>query len=292
MATEQIPFLQQVKNTANVTLDIILAGMVSATATAQALASSANSTATSAYAQANGAFNQANSAASAASAAQTTANQGVTNASTAQGTANYGVSLAGTAYNQANNGVNIAQAAYAQANSGVNQAQAAQSTANQGVASSGVSAGSYGSNAAIPVISVDYRGRITSATTTSLRGYTSTYTGVVPAYGSAASTGILSTLGWVDFSVLDTPASSINSVSGGSGYIKMSNGLYLQWGTTSLTTNGTAKSFPTPFPNYCFSMVLGSYQSSSAYYVQNVTKSGYTLYAAASGTYSFFAIGN
>jgi len=288
MATELQPFLQQIKNTANVTLDIILAGMVSATATAQALATTANSTATSAYVQANGAFNQANTATTAAGNAQTTANQGVAAAGNAQATANYGVSLAGSAYNQANNGVNIAQAAYAQANSGVSQAQAAQATANQGVAPSNVTSGIYGTASAIPVISVDYRGRITSATTTALQSFTSSLKGVVPAYGNlGANTSVLAPEGWF------TPYTQTASTGG---YVQLVGDLILIYGVVSLTNNGTTYNFPTlpqgaGFPNACLSIAFSSAQSASTYYCPAPTKSQFTLYASASGTYRYIAIG-
>jgi hypothetical protein len=50
---------------------------------------------------------------------------------------------------------------------------------------------------------------------------------------------------------------STGSSNSSNGYVKLPNGLYIQWGYNSATTAGYHDiTFPTAFPNYCFSVVV------------------------------------
>lgn len=214
--SQELPFTMQIRNTANVTLDTIISGLIANTSTA--------------YNQANTATTSAAAAAAAAAAAQTTANQGVTIGEAAYAEANAGYSLATTAENNALSANVVAKSAYA--------------TANIGVSASGVSPGSYGGALAIPVITFDVRGRATVATTVTPAQFTTTGPGIVP-----ASPG-----GTTDFLRADGTWAGLFAAAalGVNGYYRFNNGLLLQWGATNADRTTL---FNTPFATL-FSLVL------------------------------------
>lgn len=83
-----------------------------------------------------------------------------------------------------------------------------------------------------------------------------TGTPTAPTAAAGTQTTQLATTAFVD------PAHSI----GANGYVKLSSGVLIQWGTTSsVATNGTAAvSFPITFPNNVFSVTLGGGNNSAA----------------------------
>jgi hypothetical protein len=73
--------------------------------------------------------------------------------------------------------------------------------------------------------------------------------------------------------VLTNTASSNGS---SSGYIKLSNGLIIQWGRVTSTTTPSARSFPTTFPSNCTSVVATSRQVWYDVYVTSFNTSSFT----------------
>jgi len=278
MSLGETLFLQQVQNSANVTLDVLLSQL---SVNVGPIYTQANN----AYGQANNAYNQANYALAVAEAAYGQANG-------AYGQANYGTSVAGSAYNQANNALYVAEQAYAKANtadsdagnalyvaeSAYGQANGAYNQANYGtsvagsayneansayslassaynaaesaLAPSGVSPGGYGNGSLIPTFTVDARGRILGVTNQSISQFTSTGSGVVPASGGGYSNFLRSDGTWVP--VL------LNSSVGSNGYFQLYNGIYLIWGTATCSgvvigENGPYTiTYANSFPNGCF----------------------------------------
>ena len=132
---------------------------------------------------------------------------------------------------------------------------------------SGVTSGSYGSLSAIPFITVDTKGRVTSATT----GTFST----IPADNSIAFVKFLST-DWT---------SSLSA----SGYQKLPSGLILQWGSGT-AGNNTSISFSTTFPTsvYCVIASCSNYGAARLVTAGNISTSGFTAsgFVTTSGAYS------
>jgi len=225
MSQEQ-PFLQQVRNTANVTLDVLLTNLSANIGTAYGQANLAYTTANAAYAQANvgvligeEAYAQANSAYAQANLAYTAGNSGISAAATA---------------------LTVAEAAYG--------------TANAGIAYSGVSAGTYGSGSQIPVVTLDYRGRVTSAYTTSYNQFTSSGSGIVPASGGGTTNFLRADGTWNAIAAVY----SATLASNGHMYLASSAGnILVQWAVYGANINGDAGpynfSFPVSFSNtpYC-----------------------------------------
>lgn len=289
---QEQPFLMQIRNTSNVTLDVLLTQI--------------NSNVSNSYTQANTAYAAANTAESNALEGITIGEFAYTQANNAYSTANVAYGTAATAYNQANaayaqanNAYNYAQLAdsdaiqaYSQATAAYNQANNAYATANAAIASSGVTAGSYGSGIAIPVVTFDARGRATYATTTALATFTATSKGVVPASGGVANTYLNSSGSFT------APAFVVQESIGANGYRKYSDGYIEMWGRFTTTgSNQTAVSFSTitgiSFPNACFICDVNANGGIGAFYqVGYPSKTGFTVVTGGSGIpMTFFANG-
>jgi hypothetical protein len=241
--SESEPFLQQIRNTANVTLDVIIGNL--------------NSNINTAYTQANSSYVQANSA-------YTEANIAYIEAANAYGQAN-------AAYTQANVASVIAQAAYGQANLGIGIAEAAYGEANTAISASGVTAGTYGSGVQIPVVTFDARGRALHAVNQSLAQFSPTTSGVVPPSGGGTTNFIRADGQWA------SPAAIASQLLGGNGYVKLSSGLILQWGTANFGTGGIGNQifFPTAFST-CYAVVAtrnGTNLDAPAFGVNNINSS-------------------
>ena len=166
------PYLQQIRNTANVTLDVILAGMAAVTSNAYAEANAAYLLAQSGGTNANtgvalalstgqAAYNQANLAYAQANTAEIDAQSGISLAKVAYGQANNAYSAANTAETDAQSGIALAKVAYSQANTAYGAANTAESDAQSGIALAKVAYGqannAYGAaNTASSTISVVY----------------------------------------------------------------------------------------------------------------------------------------
>lgn len=88
-----------------------------------------------------------------------------------------------------------------------------------------------------------------------------------------------------------------------SGYVKLPNGLYLQWGVTAsiATATNTVITFPVAFPSVCFQVISGIFGNGSGgstatghFGTSGYSKTGFTLNNRTSADYAFnwFAIGN
>lgn len=230
MSQEQ-PFLQQVRNTANVSLDVLLSNLQASIGTAYDAANSAASSASTADTHALLAYAAANAAASAASSADT---------------------HAGLAYAAANSGISQAQGA-------LTVAENAYATANDGVSTTGVTAGTYGSGSAVPRFSVDSRGRITAISTAVYNTFTPSASGIVPASGGVAGQFLASDASF------KTPAFATSQSLTTNGNIQLAGGLVLQWGQFASSVNGGSAIQTTPyaftFPNntlFCVMVANGS----------------------------------
>jgi hypothetical protein len=303
--SQQEPFFQQVRNTSNVTLDIILSGMVVATTTAQTTAGAA--------------YDQANTATGNALSANATALVANTNATT-------GINIAKAAYSEAN-------AAYTQANTATTAAAAAQATATSANAATGVTPNTYGDDLHIPVFSVDARGRITGVTSTALADFSTGSDGIVKASGTVNPAYFLTAInsfvipplftsttpGYVKASggantalFLDQAGNfSVPLFGGGqsaasNGYTTLPGGIILQWGQVAAIAGVTNHSFNIAFPHNVFNIQVTSASNnntlgsefhgvlSAAQGGQGAapTTSQFSYYQNNSGTINWFAIGN
>jgi hypothetical protein len=143
--SQELVFFQQVRNTANVTLDIVLGQVNTAIGvaysqanTAYGQANTATSVGQAAYNQANTSYSQANTATQIGQAAFTEANSAYSYAGSAYNLASSTLSILETSLNTVNNNisqaVSIAEGAYYQANTGTQDAQAAYAQANSAYA--------------------------------------------------------------------------------------------------------------------------------------------------------------
>ncbi len=180
--SQQEVWLTQVRNAANVTLDVLLANTASNDSIIYAAANTALAVAESAYGEANGAYTAANNALAVAESAYGQANTATTSASGA---------------------LTVAQEAYAQAN----QAYANSNTAFN---NSGVGAGQYGSSAYIPSITVDARGRITAASNVVYQTFGSTQSGIVPASGGGTTNFLRADGSWAQPTTILVAGSTSN----------------------------------------------------------------------------------
>lgn len=224
------PFLQQVRNTANVTLDVLLADLSINIGTA--------------YSQANTAYGQANLAYGQANLAYTAANGAVTIAEAAYSQANTATTDAGSA-------LTVAEEAYGQANAAYGQANIANAV-------TGVTAAQYGSTSAVGVFTVDARGRLTTAANVTYQTFGSAQAGIVPASGGGNANVLFANGSWAAASVLGVSGQSLT----GNGYIQLASGLIIQWGVTQGSTGGGSSpnanytNFPIAFPHACLSVVF------------------------------------
>jgi hypothetical protein len=224
--SQELPFLQQVRNTANVTLDVLLSNLSANIGTA---------------------FDAANAAASAAATSLS-----VAEAAYAQ--ANVGIAIGEEAYAAGNTGISNAAAAAAAAAGALVVAENAYATANIGVSNSGVTAGTYGSGSAIPVFTVDSRGRLLAVSTTPYNTFTTSSSGIVPPSGGIAGQFLASD------ATFKAPAIASSQSLTANGNIQLSTGLTLQWGQFASTVNGGSPIQTTPFsftfPNNCLFCIL------------------------------------
>ena len=291
MSQEQ-PFLQQVKNTANVTLDVLLNNLTANISTA--------------YTQANSSYSQANTATTYAEGAWATANSGVTISEQAYAAANNSILIGEEAYAAANNGIligeesyNAANIAYTHgtnawnaANSAAAAAAAAQTTANEGIAPSGVSPGTYGSGVAIPVITVDTRGRVLTATTASLATFTPTQSGVVPASGGGTANFLNASGAFA--SVLASVITSKNYSNPGSITI---GDFIINFGTINIVNGANINCiFATPFSTTMFGIHFTTITQYGEIYPTSLRMSGSNIVgvnynAGINATAYYFAIG-
>jgi hypothetical protein len=264
--SQQEPFLQQIRNTANVTLDVLLSNLSANIGTA--------------YGQANTAYGAANSAYSVATAAYAAANAAASAAATAQSTAQ-------AAYAAANNGINNAATALA-------VAEAAYAVANTGVSNSGATAGSYGNGSAIPVFTVDARGRITAVSTTALSQFTSSGRGVVPASGGGTTNFLRADGTWI------APLIQTSQTLAANGIIELSSGLILQWGQFASAPGGEGpvkiNNFNTSFPNNSFFVTLTPNGATPCYVNSSnanafIWSTSYSGGAITTSAIKYFAIG-
>ena len=119
---------------------------------------------------------------------------------------------------------------------------------------------------------------------------------VAPTQISSDNSTKLATTAFVQ-SLLSVVAESI----GTSGYIKFSNGLYVQWGQFTITigSSGTV-TFNTVFPTACYSCIIqpgGSNNTNAIWYVSSISASSFNwTYATTGGSASYtsyyIAIGN
>ena len=77
------------------------------------------------------------------------------------------------------------------------------------------------------------------------------------------------------------------------GWTKLPNGIVVQWGLATATVAGTAITFPVAFSTANFIVLPGTTNGNSigAVSAGNVTSNGFTLYAGASISSTWFAIG-
>lgn len=239
--SQELPYLQQIRDTSNTSLDILLANINTAIGVAYGAANVGISIGQAAYGQANLAYAAGNSGISQAQGALAVGQAAYGQANAASSLAATALSVGQTAYGQAN-------LAYAAANSGISQAQnalavaeAAFATANSGVAASGVTAGNYGSGSAIPVFNVDSRGRITAITTAPYNTFTPSSSGIVPASGGIAGQFLASD------ATFKVPAFASSQTLTANGNIQLAGGLTLQWGQFASSVNGGSPIQTTPF---------------------------------------------
>jgi hypothetical protein len=92
---------------------------------------------------------------------------------------------------------------------------------------------------------------------------------------------------------------SYSSSNSSSGYIKIPNGLYIQWGVYTNSSSGYhTVSFPVSFPSYCFTVAsqVGVQYADNAWRIYggnwSRTKSGFTTYTSSSiATMTYIAVG-
>ncbi len=241
--SQELPFTQQVRNTANVTLDVLLSNLA---------------------ANIGIAYGQANTATTAAATALS-----VAQAAYAQ--ANVGILIAEEAYDQANTATTAAAAANTVGKAAFAQANNAYATANIGISASGVTAGSYGSGSQIPVFTVDARGRITTITTVSYNLFTPTSPGIVKASGGGTTNFLRADGNWA------APAFVVAQSLGLNGYRKYSDGYIEQWGRFTMSGGSTPITFPIAFPTACFEVNLTAASVTGAEYTNGYpTTSGFT----------------
>lgn len=220
MSQEQ-PFLQQVRDTSNTTLDVLLSNIATSIGVAYGAANTASSAAATALAVGQAAYAQANAA-------------------FAQ--ANVGISIAESAYGQANTATSAAATA-------LSVAEAAYTTANVGVSNSGVTAGTYGSGSAIPVFNVDSRGRVTAISTATYNLFTAGSDGIVPASGGGTLNFLRADRTWAP------PLFATSQTLSANGNIQLAGGLVFQWGQFASSVNGGSaiqnNNFSLAFNNNC-----------------------------------------
>lgn len=261
MSTE-MPFFQQIRNTANVSLDIVLDAV--------------NTNIGLAYTQASNAYTQANN--------------GV-------GTAQAAFAQANLAYTQANTATAVGQAAFAEANTAAaaaatasSAAAAAQTTANQGISATGVAAGSYGTGTRIAAFTVGANGRLSQANTIAIPQFSTSTDGLVKAPASAANNIYLNAAG--NFTA---PFGGGDQSIAATGWTTLPGGLLLQWGSFNAPggVSGTI-GFPKGFPVSCFQVqaTLFNQTGTEFWSVQSFTAGGFTYYSNNSGLVYYFAIGH
>jgi len=95
-----------------------------------------------------------------------------------------------------------------------------------------------------------------------------------------------------------TVAGNLNATLTGSqgtnGYVRLPNGVYLQWGTAGASTGGITTSFPIAFPTACWGVVcINTNQPNPPAPSASYTRTNFTLTVnAGSPTCSWFAYGN
>lgn len=78
------------------------------------------------------------------------------------------------------------------------------------------------------------------------------------------------------------------------GYMKLDNGMIIQWGKVYITTNGTRFNFPTAFPSICTSLVTMGMDDAAGGELMNpktVDRSGFLANASFTANYYYIAIG-
>lgn len=293
--SQREPFLQQVRDSANTTLDLLLGQVNDRANNISNTVSVAQSTAAAAYTQANNAFSEANTAFSAATT---------------------GIAIAEAAYAEAN-------AAYAQANTATAAASAAQATATSANAATGVSPSTYGSGLAIPVFTVDARGKITGVTNTGITpfgvgsdgivkatgttspayfinaqnqaaippNFSTSTPGYAPAPGTTDARYVLTALGWA------IPLAGGAQSAATNGYTTLPGGIILQWGQFNQVAGVVSHGYNINFPNNVFNVqaTLASSQGTEFWTVMSSpapSRTSWSFYQNNSGLVNWFAIGN
>ena len=135
---------------------------------------------------------------------------------------------------------------------------------------------------------------------TALDGITATAGELNKLDGCTATTAELNQLDGVSGTIWHNgnDALSYSSSNSSSGYVKLPNGLYIQWGIDTSSAGYHTVTFPIAFPSYCFSVVstVGEQYAGEAWTVYwgnwNRTRTGFTSYgSSAIDVMTYIAIG-
>jgi hypothetical protein len=135
---------------------------------------------------------------------------------------------------------------------------------------------------------------------TALDGITATAAELNKLDGATVTTTELNKLSGVSGTIWHNgnDALSYSSANSSNGYVKLPNGLYIQWGVDTSNAGYHTVTFPIAFPSYCFSVVtaVGEQYAGEAWTVYygnwSRTRTGFTTYAStAIDTMTYIAIG-
>lgn len=172
------------------------------------------------------------------------------------------------------------------------------------LANSGAEAGTYGTTLKIPVITVNAKGLITTATTQDIPSASTSAKGLVQLNNTLTSTSVTQALTAAQGKILnDKFTTDFDSLKVESGYQKLPSGLIFQWGAATLaaSTGGTVTrdvTYPISFPNAVLH-VFPTYATSTganadSVYTTDRTQTGFKIGQTAAETShisSWLAIG-